>query len=211
MNQIQQAQKATNVLTHVFFICFPYFSVQWKELEATSFLLMFQLSLKFPDAMIFTVICSNWNTPKSSRLNYPGGIRTVFQVRKQEHHVSATLFLGSHCQQEGLIIQCTGILMHSCHFPDLCNHFCIGSFTASLRAPICYEDKLSLSAEGQRLTDLSNDLSIILYESVGWVFFLNHPILNFKKGWQQVYKDDHYAFALDRCGGIFQQWGYYHN
>lgn len=179
MNQIKQPEKANNIPTLALFLCFPWFSVQRRELEATSSLLMFQLSLKLPDQMIFTVTCSNWNTPKSIRLNYPGGtsavnnaeILQVFQVRKQEHHVSATLFFGSHYQQERLIIECTATLIHPYHSHDLCNHFSIGSFTASLGPLIGYEGKLSLSAEGKWLTGLSNDFSIILYELVCCVFF----------------------------------------
>lgn len=89
-------------------------------------------------------------------------ILQIFQVRKKEHHVTTTLFLGSQRQQEWLIIQCTAILIHTYHFPDLDNHFCISSFTTSVGPLIRYEDKLSLCAEGQRLPGLCNGLSIIL-------------------------------------------------
>lgn len=77
-------------------------------------------------------------------------------------------------------ILCWGSQCNTTQFPVLCN-LCIGSFTAGLGPLIGYEDKVSLSDEGHRLTGLCNDLSIISYELVCCLFFLSHLILNCKK------------------------------
>lgn len=56
--------------------------------------------------------------------------------------------------------------------------------------------KLSLSAEGQRLTGLNNDLSMISYESV--FYFYPNPLtwILKKKDACKSTKIGHYAFAL---------------
>lgn len=64
---------------------------------------------------------------------YDAGILQAFQVRKPEHQVSATLLLGSECQQEGIMVQCTTTLLHLYHFLGLHNHLCIASFAVSMK------------------------------------------------------------------------------